>query len=123
MVPAWLPRTGWPVAVLVVAGVGAWLDVTQPSGPLGRGRDLRRHQSAAERAVVPILSYDATSTLDQSKAAAEQYPHRGLPSPSTTSSSRADDPSERAVDGHGGKAQLVRSGIVRSGDDCRCSSW
>ncbi|WP_395696075.1 J domain-containing protein [Nocardioides sp.] len=112
-VPAWL-LVGLAVAVLVVAGVGAWLDVTTPSDRSVEDATSAA-QSAAERAVVPILSYDATS-LDQSKAAAEQYltgDYRSEYDKLFEGVIRQNAPSTKTVV----TAQLVRSGIVRSGDD------
>lgn len=113
MVPAWL-LIGLAVAVLVVAGAAAWLDVTQPSDRSVEDATAAA-QSAAERAVVPVLSYDARH-LDESKAAAEQYltgDYRTEYDKIFDGIIRQNAPSTGTVV----KAQLVRSGIVRSGDD------
>lgn len=70
MVPGWLLLA---VAVLTLALVATAvvLWVREPSAGDVEA-DARAAQAAAERAVVPILSYDATQ-LDESKAAAQQY--------------------------------------------------
>jgi Mce-associated membrane protein len=59
------------VAVLVVAAAAAIVTVTVPSDQAVADATTEA-RSAAERAVVPILSYDAAH-LDESKAAAEAY--------------------------------------------------
>ncbi len=70
MVPGWLlAAVGALTLALVVTVVVLW--VREPSAGDVEG-DARAAQAAAERAVVPILSYDATH-LDESKAAAQQY--------------------------------------------------
>ena len=113
VVPAWL-LIGLAAAVLIVAGVAAYVYVTQPSDQSVEDATSAA-QSAAERAVVPILSYDAKH-LDQSRAAAEQ---------SLTGDYRTDydklfdgiikqtAPSTGTVL----KADLIRSSVVRAGDD------
>lgn len=70
LVPGWLLAA---VAVLTLALVATAvvLWVREPSAGDVEA-DARAAQAAAERAVVPILSYDATH-LDESKAAAQQY--------------------------------------------------
>lgn len=104
------------VAVLAVALVAAaavvW--VRQPSAA-----DLedsgRAAQAAAERAVVPILSYDARH-LDESKAAAEQYLTSGFRDQYDRifKGLIADNaPATRTVL----KADLIRSGLVRTQED------
>ena len=69
-VPGWLLAVVGVLALaLVAASVVLW--VREPSaGDIEA--DARAAQAAAERAVVPILSYDA-ARLDESKAAAQQY--------------------------------------------------
>lgn len=112
-VPAWL-LVGLAVAVLAVAGVAAWVGVTQPSDRSVEDATSAA-QSAAERAVVPILSYDAKH-LDESKAAAEQYltgDYRGEYDRIFDGIIRQNAPSTGTVV----KADLVRSGVVRAGDD------
>jgi Mce-associated membrane protein len=112
-VQSWL-LVGLAVTVLVVAGVATWLALTKPSDDAVEDATAAA-QSAAERAVVPILSYDATK-LDESKAAAQQY---------LTGDYREDY--DRLFDGIIEQnapstgtvltAELVRSGVVRGGDD------
>ena len=69
-VPGWL-LLALAAAVLVVAGVAGWRYLSEPSDAAVEDATAAA-QSAAERAVVPILSYDANH-LDESKAAAQQY--------------------------------------------------
>lgn len=112
-VPAWL-LIALAVAVLVVAGVAGFLLATQPSDDaIEDGTSAA--QSAAERAVVPILSYDATD-LEGSKAAAQQY----LTGDYRTEYDKLFDgiiaqnaPSTGTVL----EAELVRSSVVRAGED------
>lgn len=113
VVPAWL-LAGLAVVTLVVAGVALWLWVKVPSDQAVEDATSAA-QSAAERAVGPILSYDARH-IDDSRAAAEQY---------LTSGYRKDyddlfngiikrnAPSTGTVL----KATLVRSGVVRTSSD------
>lgn len=69
-VPGWLLAVvGALTLALVTTVVVLW--VREPSAGDVEG-DARAAQAAAERAVVPILSYDAAH-LDESKAAAQQY--------------------------------------------------
>jgi Mce-associated membrane protein len=69
-VPGWLLAVvGALTLALIVTVVVLW--VREPSAGDVEG-DARAAQAAAERAVVPILSYDAAH-LDESKAAAQQY--------------------------------------------------
>jgi len=113
VVPAWL-LIGLAVAVLVVGGVAAWLYLTEPSDRSVEDATAAA-QAAAERAVVPVLSYDARH-LDESKAAAEQYltgDYRSEYDKIFEGIIRQNAPSTGTVV----KARLVRSGIVRSGDD------
>lgn len=70
LVPGWLLAAVAVLALALVAtAVVLW--VREPSAGDVEA-DARSAQAAAERAVVPILSYDATH-LDESKAAAQQY--------------------------------------------------
>jgi Mce-associated membrane protein len=113
VVPAWL-LAGLAVVTLVVAGVALWLWVKVPSDQAVEDATSAA-QSAAERAVGPILSYDARH-IDDSRAAAEQY---------LTSGYRKDyddlfngiikknAPSTGTVL----KATLVRTGVVRTSSD------
>jgi Mce-associated membrane protein len=125
-VPAWWLAGAAVLALFMVAvSAFAW---TQPhAAPSGPARVLvqsvsgdpeesaRAAQSAAERAIGPILSYDYRH-LDEDRAAAQSY---------MTSSYRSRDydplfevvkqnaPGSKAVV----KAEVVGSGIVRSGED------
>ena len=110
LVPGWLLAGAAAVTLVLVVTV-AVLWVREPSAG-DVEEDARAAQAAAERAVVPILSYDATH-LDESKAAAQQY---------LTGSLRKDydnifaglieqnAPATRTVV----QASLVRSSIVRA---------
>ncbi len=62
---------GLAALVAAVVGPALWLTFKVPTQEQVEN-DTRAAQAAAERAVVPILSYDATR-LDESKAAAQQY--------------------------------------------------
>ena len=112
VVPGWL-LVGVAALLAVALGVTGWLWFGV-SSPAQVDSDTRAAQAAAERAIVPILSYDYRS-MDESKAAAEQL---------MTKSEQADydklfavlednAPSTETVV----KAQYVASGIVRSGTD------
>ncbi|MVQ50582.1 DnaJ domain-containing protein [Nocardioides sp. MAH-18] len=69
-VPGWV-LAGLAVAVLLVAGAAGVVYATVPSDRAVADATSQA-RSAAERAVVPILSYDSAH-LDDSKAAAEAY--------------------------------------------------
>ncbi|ABL80235.1 MULTISPECIES: DnaJ domain-containing protein [unclassified Nocardioides] len=113
LVPGWLLAGIAAVTLALVVAV-AVLWVREPSAADVEG-EARAAQAAAERAVVPILSYDATR-LDESKAAAQQY---------LTGSLRTDydnifaglieknAPATKTVV----QASLVRSSIVRADGD------
>jgi Mce-associated membrane protein len=113
LVPGWL-LAGIAVLTLALVVAVAVLWVREPSAGEIEG-DARAAQAAAERAVVPILSYDAAH-LEESKAAAQQY---------LTGSLRQDydnifsglieknAPSTKTVV----QASLVRSSIVRADGD------
>lgn len=113
VVPAWL-LVLVAAATLVVAGVTTWIYVTQPSDSAVEDATSAA-QSAAERAVVPILSYDARN-IEESQAAAQQY---------LTGSYREEY--DQLFDGIIAQnapstgtvleAELVRSGIVRADED------
>lgn len=112
-VPAWL-LVGLAVAVLLVAGVAGYFYVTEPSDDAVEDATAAA-QSAAERAVVPILSYDAAN-LDESKAAAEPYltgDYRTKYEQLYDGIIRENAPSTGTVL----TAELIRSSIVRAGDD------
>jgi Mce-associated membrane protein len=111
-VPGWLLVTVGTVAALVV-GVCAVVVSTAPSDA-GIADATRQAQSAAERAIVPILSYDAAH-LDDSQQAAERF---------MTSDYRAEYDKLFEVikanapsTGTAVTAEVVASGIVRSGQD------
>jgi Mce-associated membrane protein len=113
VVPGWL-LAGLLVLTLALVAATAVVWVREPSAASVEG-DARAAQAAAERAVVPILSYDAQH-IDESKAAAQQY---------LTGDYREDY--DRLFDGIIAKnapstgtvlkAELVRSSIVRAGED------
>ena len=109
---------GWVLAVLAVltaasVGVAAWLWFEEPSDATVE-ESTRAAQSAAERAIGPILSYDYRH-LDEDRAAAESY--------MTSDYSKQYDqlfavvkqnaPGTRTVV----TGKVVSSGIVRSGSD------
>jgi Mce-associated membrane protein len=111
LVPGWalVGLAGLVAAALVVAGVL----VSKPSDA-AVADDTQAAQAAAERAIVPLLSYDAHH-LDQSESAAEPY---------LTSSYEQQYQKLFAVirqnaprTGTVVRARYVASGIVRSGTD------
>lgn len=111
-VPTWLLIGLAVVTLLLVAATAyAW---TRPSDA-GVEESTRAAQSAAERAVVPILSYDA-ATLDEDQKAAHAY---------MTSDYRTEDydplfeviKENAPATGTKVDAEVVASGIVRSGED------
>jgi Mce-associated membrane protein len=111
VVPGWalVAMSGLVAAALVIAGVL----VSKPSDAAVES-DTQAAQAAAERAIVPMLSYDARS-LDQSAAAAEPF---------MTSHERAEYDKLFAVvkqnaprTGTVIQAKYLASGIVRSGTD------
>lgn len=112
-VPAWVLAV---LAVLTAVSVGAaaWVGFATPSDASVE-ESTSAAQSAAERAIGPILSYDYRH-LDEDRAAAQSY---------MTSRYREEDydplfevvkqnaPGTKAVV----KAEVVASGVVRSGED------
>ena len=112
-VPGWLLAAVGLITLAVVA-VTAVVWSQEPSSASVE-TDTRAAQAAAERAVVPILSYDARN-LDTSKAAAQPY---------LTSDFREEY--DKLFDGIIAEnapstgtvleASLIRSGVVRSGED------
>jgi Mce-associated membrane protein len=113
VVPTWL-LAGLAVLTLIVAGIAGYLWATVPSDQSVEDATSAA-QSAAERAVVPILSYDARH-IDESKAAAEQYltgDYRKDYDQLFDGIIEKDAPSTGTVL----KAELVRSSIVRSSED------
>ena len=107
--------SGLAVAVLVVAGVAAWLCLSQPSDDAVEDATAAA-QSAAERAVVPILSYDA----DGPRRSPRRPPSSTSPATtarSTTSSSTGSSSRTLRRPRRCSSAELVRSGVVRAGED------
>jgi Mce-associated membrane protein len=112
----WVP--GWVLAVVAVltaasVAAAAWMGFTQPSDASVED-STRAAQSAAERAIGPILSYDYRH-LDEDQQAAESY---------MTSGYRDDYDKVYAVIKQNApnthtvvKTDVVASGIVRSGED------
>lgn len=109
---------GWVLAVLAVltaasVGVAAWLWFEEPSDATVE-ESTRAAQSAAERAIGPILSYDYRQ-LDEDQAAAESY----MTSDYRTQYDqlfavvKQNAPGTRTVV----TGKVVSSGIVRSGSD------
>ena len=112
-VPAWL-LVALAVAVLVVAGAATYVYIAEPSDRAVEDATSAA-QSTAERAVVPILSYDAKN-LDESRASAEQYltgDYRKEYDQLFDGIIKQNAPSTGTVL----KAELVRSSIVRANDD------
>lgn len=113
IVPGWL-LAGVAAVTLVVVAVTAVVWMREPADASAES-DTRAALAAAERAVVPILSYDAAN-LDRSRAAAQPY---------LTSDYREEY--DKLFDGIIAQnapatgtvltADLVSSGIVRSGSD------
>ncbi|GAA4700376.1 J domain-containing protein [Nocardioides conyzicola] len=113
LVPGWL-LVGVAVVTLLIAGAAVVVAATVPSD---RSVDQASAsaRSAAERAIVPILSYDAAH-LDDSKAAAEGYltgAYRKEYAKLFDGVIAANAPSTGTVV----KAKLVSSGVVRADDD------
>ena len=111
-VPGWL-LVGLALLTAIAVGVAVWLYAAVPSDRAVADA-TRAAQAAAERAVVPVLSYDA-DTLDADQAEASSY---------LTDSYREDYDRLFAVirdnapaTGTKVSAEVVSSGIVRSGED------
>jgi Mce-associated membrane protein len=111
-VPTWA-LAGLAAATAVTVGACAWLWFAVPSDASVE-ESTRAAQSAAERAVVPILSYNALH-LDEDQRAAQAY---------MTSSYRKDyDKVFGVIKGNAPgtrtivKTEVLGSGIVRSGTD------
>ncbi len=112
VVPGWLLVVVAAFAAFVV-GACAVLAVTEPSDA-SVADATRQAQASAERAIVPVLSYDA-SDMDGSRQAAEAY---------LTANYREDyDHLFTVLEENAGRtgtvvtAEVVASGVVRSGDD------
>lgn len=113
VVPGWL-LAGVAVVTLVVVAATAVVWAREPAAGSVES-DARAAQAAAERAVVPILSYDATD-LAASKAAAQPY----LTGDYRKEYDKLFDgiiAQNAPATGTVLEAELVRSGIVRSGTD------
>jgi Mce-associated membrane protein len=111
-VPAWL-LAGLAVATAAVVGLASWLYLAQPSDASVED-STKAAQAAAERAIGPILSYDARH-LDRDKAAAESYltsDYQGQYD-KLFALIKQNAPQTGTVV----TAQVVASGIVRSGED------
>lgn len=112
-VPAWL-LAGLAVLTLVVAGLAAYVGTQKPSdASIEDATSAAR--AAAERAVVPILSYDGRN-LQESRSAAESYltgDYREEYDRLFSGIIKDNAPSTGTVV----TADLLRSGIVRSGED------
>jgi len=113
VVPGWL-LVGVGAVALLVAGAAAVVAATVPSDQsVDQASGAAR--AAAERAIVPILSYDAAH-LDESKAAAEGYLTGGYRKEYAKLFDgviAANAPSTGTVV----EADLVSSGVVRADDD------
>ena len=111
-VPGWL-IIGVAVLTAVVVGITAWLWVDQPSDTAVEDA-THSAQAAAERAIVPILSYDYRH-LERDQAAAQAY---------MTSNYRKDyDKLFEVIKENAPEtrtkvsSEVIASGIVRSGED------
>jgi Mce-associated membrane protein len=113
VVPGWL-LAGVGIVALVLVAAAAIVWVRQPSAGAVE-RDARAAQAAAERAVVPVLSYDARH-LEESQAAAQQYltgDYRKKYDDVFDGIIAENAPSTETVV----KAELVRSSVVRASGD------
>ncbi|MGB0101316.1 MAG: DnaJ domain-containing protein [Nocardioides sp.] len=113
VVPAWL-LIGLAALTLVVATTAAVVYATMPSDDAVEDATAAA-QSAAERAVVPILSYDAKN-IEESQAAAQQYltgDYRQEYDELFDGIIAQNAPATGTVL----EAELVRSSVVRSGED------
>ena len=113
VVPGWL-LVGVAVVTLLLAGAAAVVAATVPSDrSVDQASGAAR--AAAERAIVPILSYDA-GDLEASKTAAEGYltgSYRKEYAKLFDGVIAANAPATGTVV----QAKLVRSGVVRADDD------
>jgi Mce-associated membrane protein len=112
VVPGWLLVAAAAVAALVV-GACAVVASTAPSDA-SIAEATREAQSSAERAIVPILSYDAAH-LDEDQRAAEGFMTEGY----REEYAQLFEVVKDNAPGLGTKvsAEVVASGIVRSGED------
>ncbi len=115
MIPGWALVVAGVVAALVV-GACTLLAVTSPSDA-SIAASTRDAQSTAERAIVPILSYDGSreGDLDADQLAAEAYMTADYKKEYAKLFQVIKDnaPETRTVV----TAEVIASGIVRSGDD------
>lgn len=113
MVPAWL-LVGVGLLTAAMVGVAAYLHFAVPSDD-ELADATRAARAAAERAVVPVLSYDAAS-LEESREAAESYL---TPAYRKEYAHFFEGVMKQNAEQTGTvvEAKLVRSGIVRSGED------
>ncbi|GAB3789551.1 J domain-containing protein [Nocardioides ungokensis] len=112
VVPAWL-LAGVAVLTAVAVGAAAWVYFALPSDASVE-ESTRAAQSAAERAVGPILSYDYRH-LDEDQAAAESYMTSGYRQnyDKLFAVVKQNAPSTKTVV----TGKVISSGIVRSGTD------
>jgi Mce-associated membrane protein len=113
VVPGWL-LVGLAVLTLVVAGIAGYLWLRVPSDS-SVADATSAAQAAAERAVVPVLSYDAAH-IDESQAAAQPYltgDYRKEYDKLFDGIIAQNAPSTGTVL----TAELVRSSVVRASDD------
>jgi Mce-associated membrane protein len=112
VVPGWLLVAVAAVAALVV-GASAVVASTAPSDA-SIAEATREAQNSAERAIVPILSYDAAH-LDEDQRVAEGFMTEGY----REEYAHFFEVVKNNAPGLGTKvsAEVVASGIVRSGDD------
>jgi Mce-associated membrane protein len=111
-VPAWL-LIGLTVLVAVLV-VGVVYFAYQPPATERIEESTRAAQSAAERAIVPVLSYDA-KTLDEDQAAAQAQMTSDYRKKYDELFEAIKDNAPRT--GTSVSAEVIASGIVRSGDD------
>jgi Mce-associated membrane protein len=113
VVPGWL-LVGVAVVTLLVAGAAAVVAATVPSDRAVEDASAQA-RAAAERAIVPILSYDAAH-LDESRAAAQAHltgDYREEYDKLFNGVIEQNAPSTGTVV----EAELVRSGLVRADGD------
>jgi len=112
LVPAWL-LAGVAVLAAVAVGAAIWVWAALPSDASVE-ESTRAAQSAAERAVGPILSYDYRH-LDEDQAAAESYMTSGYQEnyDKLFAVVKQNAPSTKTVV----TGKVISSGIVRSGTD------
>lgn len=113
VVPAWL-LVGLAVLTLLVGGAAAVVAATVPSDRSVEDATSAA-RSAAERAIVPVLSYDAKD-LDRSRSAAQQYltgDYKKKYDDLFDGVIKQNAPSTGTVV----QASVVRSGVVRADSD------